>query len=227
MGFPDGPDRLPNMTQGTFDPRSTGIDLPSRRSTGLLNSMTPPETIDAHGNAVGSVADLVAGARALDQHAWETIFRRLHPRLTAYAGRSLDRESAQDAVSEAMTRAVDRIDTFTWDDSGFEGWLFGILRNVVRDTQRTRARALPRAASQFERPGDEASDGILAREEAAELTAAFARLAPAEREILELRVVAGLSADEIAITLGKRPGAVRTAQSRALAKLRSLLEETS
>ena len=227
MRFPDEAESLTNMTHDTFDPTIHRIDLLPTSTTGLLGRMTPPETVDAPGSAVGGVAELVPGARSLDQHAWETIFRRLHPRLTAYAGRSLDHESALDAVSETMTRAVDRIDSFTWDDSAFEGWLFGILRNVVRDTQRARARAVPRAASQFERPDHEPSVGLLAREEAAELTAAFARLSPSEREILELRVVAGLSADEIAITLGKRPGAVRTAQSRALAKLRSLLEETS
>ncbi len=215
---------LPNMTDDTHSP----IALQSSHATGLLRPVTGTDHTTADGAALrDDVASLVPGARALDQHAWECIFRQLHPRLSAYAGRSLDRESAQDAVSEAMTRAVDRIDTFTWDDSAFEGWLFGILRNVVRDTQRAHARSAPRAATQFERPGHEPSDGILAREEAAEITAAFARLSPSEREILELRVVAGLTADEIAITLGKRPGAIRTAQSRALAKLRNLMETTS
>jgi RNA polymerase sigma-70 factor (ECF subfamily) len=38
-----------------------------------------------------------------------------------------------------------------------------------------------------------------------------------------LRVVAGLSVHEVAAALGKRPGAIRTAQSRALAKLREEL----
>lgn len=223
MEFPETTDRDPDMTHDTSEHPRPRIDLLTHRPAGLLMGMSPSETTAAP----GSIAALVPGARSLDQHAWETIFRRLHPRLTAYAGRSLDHESALDAVSETMTRAVDRIDSFTWDDAAFEGWLFGILRNVVRDVQRAHARSVPRAASQFERPDHEASTGLLAREEAAELTAAFARLSPAEREILELRVVAGLSAEEIAVTLGKRPGAVRTAQSRALAKLRSLMEETS
>ncbi|MEI8000941.1 MAG: sigma-70 family RNA polymerase sigma factor [Actinomycetes bacterium] len=173
-----------------------------------------------------AIAALVPAVRALDQFAWETIFRQLYPRLMGYAGRGLGREAAQDAVSETMTRAVDRIGSFTWADDAFEAWIFGILRNVVHDAQRAHARSVGRHATQFERPDHEASAGLLAREETEELTAAFARLSPPEREILELRVVAGLSADEIAIALGKRPGAVRTAQSRALAKLRSFLEET-
>ena len=55
--------------------------------------------------------------------------------------------------------------------------------------------------------------------------AAFARLSPEEQELLELRVVAGLSSDGAASVLGKRPGAVRMAQARALGRLRVMMEE--
>jgi len=56
------------------------------------------------------------------------------------------------------------------------------------------------------------------------MRAAFALLSADERELLELRVVGGLSAEEVAAALGKRAGAVRTAQYRALAHLRRILE---
>ena len=42
-----------------------------------------------------------------------------------------------------------------------------------------------------------------------------------QREILVLRVVVGLTAEETAEAVGSTPGAVRVAQHRALAKLRS------
>jgi RNA polymerase sigma-70 factor, ECF subfamily len=44
--------------------------------------------------------------------------------------------------------------------------------------------------------------------------------------VLELRVIAGLTPEQTAVVLGKRPGAVRTAQSRALARLRKWVAET-
>ena len=53
--------------------------------------------------------------------------------------------------------------------------------------------------------------------------AAFALLPDRDRELLELRVVAGLSSDEVASILDMQPGAVRTAQARALDKLRAVL----
>ncbi len=44
-----------------------------------------------------------------------------------------------------------------------------------------------------------------------------------QREILLLRVVVGLSAEETAEAVGSTPGAVRVAQHRALARLRKTL----
>ncbi|MGH3816140.1 MAG: sigma factor-like helix-turn-helix DNA-binding protein, partial [Pseudonocardiaceae bacterium] len=45
-----------------------------------------------------------------------------------------------------------------------------------------------------------------------------------QREILVLRVVVGLSAEETAEAVGSTPGAVRVAQHRALGKLRNVLQ---
>lgn len=65
----------------------------------------------------------------------------------------------------------------------------------------------------------------VAREQAEHVRSAFARLSLDEQEVLELRVVAGLSSDGAAHVLGKKPGAVRMAQARALARLRVMMEE--
>jgi RNA polymerase sigma-70 factor (ECF subfamily) len=46
-----------------------------------------------------------------------------------------------------------------------------------------------------------------------------------QREILILRVVNGLSAEETAEAVGSTPGAVRVAQHRALARLRKAIAE--
>jgi RNA polymerase sigma-70 factor (ECF subfamily) len=131
-------------------------------------------------------------------------------------------------VSETMVRAVAKIDRFTWTAGGFEAWLFGILRHVVLDAQRAAGRRA-HVPIVLDHASDEPGplDHVLGDEEAAAVRAAFARLEPDEQELLELRVVSRLSAEEVASVIGKRPGAVRTAQSRALAKLRVLMEEVA
>ena len=62
--------------------------------------------------------------------------------------------------------------------------------------------------------------------EHAEILDAFARLSDRDREVLELRVVAGLTSEQVGAVLGMKPDAVRTAQSRALARLRRLVAES-
>ena len=168
---------------------------------------------------------LVARAAERDPDAWEMLYRRMHPRLLAYARRRLpSTDLAEDAVAETLARALDRIDAFTWQGAGFDAWLYGILRNVVRELQR---RITP--VDRPERPSDD--DGpeelALAGERAVNLRRAFRRLHVADRDLLELRVVGGLSAEATGEVLGKAAGAVRMAQHRALGRLRRAMEEVS
>jgi RNA polymerase sigma-70 factor (ECF subfamily) len=173
------------------------------------------------------------GLQRRDPDAWEALYRGMYTRLFAYARRRLgDDHSANDAVSETMARALDRIDGFRPQGAGLPGWLYGILRNVLRESYRAGARTtLPGL-------GDNEHDGVVGHEldplryvlrdeRANDVRAAFSRLSAADREVLELRVVGGLNADDVALALGKRAGAVRMAQSRALARLRDELQEVS
>jgi RNA polymerase sigma-70 factor (ECF subfamily) len=169
---------------------------------------------------------LVDRAGRSDPEAWEALYRRAYPGLMAYASRRLDTERARDAVAETMARAVARISRFEWRGGGFDAWLYGILRHVVIDAHRARGRdAGRRQAIDASRAGP--LDHVLAGEEARAVRAAFDRLGTEDQEILELRVVAGLSAEEVGKVLGKRAGAVRMAQSRALDRLRNELERRS
>ncbi len=167
--------------------------------------------------------ELVARAGRADPDAWEALYRRVYPGLLAYASRRLDRERARDAVAETMARAIAKIDRFEWRGGGFDAWLYGILRHVVLDAHRARGRdAARRERSEPRHAGP--LEHALDNEDAHEVRAAFGRLNADDRELLELRVVAGLTAEEVGEVLGKRPGAIRMAQSRALERLRRELE---
>ena len=52
---------------------------------------------------------------------------------------------------------------------------------------------------------------------------ALATLAPDQRDVLLLRVVADLTVEQVADALGKRPGAVKALQRRGVAALRRTL----
>jgi RNA polymerase sigma-70 factor (ECF subfamily) len=168
----------------------------------------------------------VDGARDGDPDAWELLYRNAHGRLWAYSSRHAGADMADDLVAETMSRAVAGIAGYRWGPSGFDAWLFGILRRVCADHHRRHFRDRDRPAPNPENDGSGPGEAIELAEEHAQIRTAFERLSPAEQELLELRVIAGLSSDDVARILGKRAGTVRTAQSRAVAHLRELLERS-
>jgi RNA polymerase sigma-70 factor (ECF subfamily) len=174
--------------------------------------------------AHGDVRSLVERAARGDPDAWERLYRRAHQRLFAYARRRLPADAAEDAVSETMLRAINRIDSFTWRGAGFDAWLYGILRHVVLEAYRRNGHERHALEAPVEHvPGP--LDGIVERERGAQVRAAFDRLPADDQELLELRVVAGLSATAVGAVLGRRPGSVRMAQSRAVGRLRTAYRE--
>ena len=190
-----------------------------------MRNWTAPTDDGAADQGLGE-RERAEAAKRHDADAWEAIYRAVYPRLRSYVDRRVGRDLGEDLVNETMTRAVASIDRFEWGPAGIDGWLFGIARRVTADhlrRQEREHRAMARVAPDLDSAGPE--EGLEADEDAAALRRGFAGLSADERELLELRVVAGLSAAQVAAVLGKRPGAVRTAQSRALAHLRQRLEQ--
>ena len=177
----------------------------------------------------GGERRLVDRARRGDPDAWELLYRRAYPRLVAYARRRLaTHEQAEEAVSETMVRAMDTIGRYRPGPSGIDAWLFGITRNVVLETYRAgaRQRATDPAglAARSLAGGPDPEHAVLEAEERVLLVRAFDRLSAQDRDLLELRVVVGLDAEQVGRLTGRRAGAVRMAQSRALARLRAELQ---
>jgi RNA polymerase sigma-70 factor, ECF subfamily len=174
---------------------------------------------------------LVDAAAIGDDAAWEAPYRALYPRLRVFFVRRIGAEQADDAIGETMMRAVASIDRFQWTDAGFDGWVFGIARHVAVDHHRGQDRVrryhhISRMFSGSKTDGTPPVDQeLVIGDDQTLIRGLFAKLTPAEQEVLELRVIAGLSAEQVGELLGHRAGAVRTAQSRALAHLRELMAQ--
>ncbi len=172
---------------------------------------------------------VIEAARAGDEAAWETLYRSIYPKLHAFLSRRVGIEQAEDVLAETMSRAVAGINSFTLGPSGFDGWVFGIARHVVVDHHREKVKRRSEAmvgshlTAELSYPVDTA-DRLVLGDDYELIRRLFSRLDQSDQELLELRVIAGLSAEQTAAVLKKRPGAVRTAQSRALGRLRQLME---
>lgn len=173
----------------------------------------------------------LAGLVARDPDAWEALYRRLYPRLRAYMYRRVGPEHAEDGVSETMARAVKGIGRYRPASAGLDGWVFGIARRTAADHHRKRLRHRRQDSTAAAMEAAPSSGGVeepvTRAEDHVELRRAFERMPDGDRELLELRVLAGLSVEEVAAALGRRPGAIRTAQTRALQRLRRLMEAES
>lgn len=165
-------------------------------------------------------ARLVAAALA-DRSAFAALYRRYVDPIYRYTYHRLGaREQAEDATSQIFLKALTALPTHRTDRS-FRSWLFTIAHNVVTDCYRARKpqdplALVPEPIDSRGSPEDEA----IARVEQDELHRMLEQLSVDQRRILELRL-AGLNSAEIAQVLGKSQGAVKVAQSRAIARLRA------
>jgi RNA polymerase sigma-70 factor (ECF subfamily) len=111
----------------------------------------------------------------------------------------------------------------------FLAFVYGIAAHKVADAHRAAARnrseptdVVPERFSAEVGPEQMALDG----EAAERMNGLLAVLPEKQREILILRVVVGMSAEETAEAVGSTAGAVRVAQHRALARLKTEIMAT-
>jgi RNA polymerase sigma-70 factor (ECF subfamily) len=181
---------------------------------------------------LGDDAELTAAVLAAqdgDETAFRSVYRAVHPRLLGYTRTLVGEADAEDVTSEAWLQIARDLARFTGDADRFRGWAARIARNRALDHIRMRGRRPVAFADESELAGwaaesDTAGEAI----EALATGTAFSLIAQLPRDQAEavvLRVVVGLDAKSAAQTLGKRPGAVRTAAHRGLRRLAELLGE--
>jgi len=121
------------------------------------------------------------------------------------------------AVFEALPRFRDR-------GTPFAAFVYRIAANKVADSFRAARRAAAvRPIETMQEPADDQWDpercAVIA-DMSRRMLRLLDDLSDTQREIVVLRVAAGLSAEEVGEVLGKTAAAVRMAQSRALTRLR-------
>ncbi|MEV0745241.1 RNA polymerase sigma factor [Streptomyces sp. NPDC050273] len=178
------------------------------------------------GDDAGLTAAVLA-AQDGDEDAFRTVYRAVQPRLLGYIRTLVGDPDAEDVASEAWLQIARDLDRFSGDADRFRGWAARIARNRALDHLRMRGRRPAIGGDETELSGKPA--GSDTADEAIEALATgrtmslIAQLPQDQAEAVVLRVVVGLDAKSAAQTLGKRPGAVRTAAHRGLKRLAELL----
>jgi RNA polymerase sigma factor (sigma-70 family) len=178
--------------------------------------------------AAGASADseLITRARRGEFGAFEELVRRYEATAVRVASVVCGSAGAEDAVQEGFIRVFRSLDRFD-DRRPFRPWLLRIVVNVAKNRVRAdqrHAHLVLRAPSEPDTSADAGIDSVLAAERRAALAAALARLPERDRVVLACRWFEGMSEQEIATTLGVRPGTVKSRLSRAMTRLRGELE---
>ncbi|MFJ8850170.1 RNA polymerase sigma factor [Streptomyces sp. NPDC102437] len=179
---------------------------------------------------LGDDAELTAAVLAAqdgDEDAFRTVYRAVQPRLLGYIRTLVGEPDAEDVASESWLQIARDLDRFSGDADRFRGWAARIARNRALDHLRMRGRrpAIGGDESELsERPAEsDTADEAMEALATGRTMSLIAQLPQDQAEAVVLRVVVGLDAKGAAQTLGKRPGAVRTAAHRGLKRLAELL----
>ena len=200
--------------------------------------------------AAGADADLVARLRAGDEATVSRLVNRWSPAMLRVARSFVDSpQSAEDVVQDAWLGMLSGLATFE-GRSSLRTWVFTILVNRAKSRRAREARTVPRPlpGAQDERATDEWSTGpggeapriwssigvtscsdrtpesvALSREVLLELDRALPALRPRQRQVVMMRDVFGMSAEEVCAVLGVSPAHQRVLLHRARVILRAAL----
>lgn len=162
-------------------------------------------------------------ARSGAEWAWRRLYEDLAPIVLRYL-RSRGAADPEDLTGDVFLQVVRRLNQFQGGEADFRAWVVTIAHRRSIDAFRSRSR----------RPVDPLDNDILTSTAGTvdvqvealnnlatgELMTVLAQLSQDQRDVLFLRILAGLSIAEVATATGKSPGAVKSLQARAIGALR-------
>ena len=172
-----------------------------------------------------SEPELIELARQFDQHALAQIYDTYSPGLYRYSMRRLsDPAVAEDCVAETFSRFLQALKARRGPQSFLQAFLYRIAHNWIVDHYR-RVPLQPQELTDEhldENADPEKDAGRRIQNES--LRMAMTKLTPDQQQVIALKYLEGWENEEIARTLNKPVGAVKSLQHRALAALEKILD---
>ena len=170
---------------------------------------------------------ILAAAQAGAEWAWTRIYTDHAGRLLGYL-RIRGASDPENLVGEVFLQLARNLGGFQGSEENFRSWLFTVAHHRLLDERRAARRRPTVPVAEIDEPtiapGDATADAALAAVGTDRVRELLGHLVPAQREVLLLRIVGGLTVAEIAGAIGKNEGAVKALQRRGLEALRRMLE---
>lgn len=178
------------------------------------------------GTLMNSSADLVTRVCAGDAEAFRLIFERYsRPVISFIFDMVNDRSLAEELTQETFVRAYKAIHTMR-RETKLSTWLFGIARNVARESLRARARAVNHIELTHKSVMDLSDnkpvpvEGVLSKELNDVIRRSLSALDEDKRLVFTLKVLHQCSYEEIAEITGFSLAKLKTDLHRARAEMR-------
>src|SRR5579883_715122 len=176
-------------------------------------------------------ADLARRLRARDPRVMAALYDRYGKLAYSLIFRIVrDGAAAEDLVQETFLRVWNRAHSFDAGRGALGPWILAVARNRAIDHIRSRDGRMAAAAVDLDRMENHPlfarlEDSALSLDRSRRLKAAFAKLPPRHREVIELAYFEGLSQTEMAERMNQPLGTVKTWVRAALKALREELAE--
>ena len=171
-----------------------------------------------------ALTDLAPGDQDAGSSGFSAVYRTYASQVLGYlTARGV--EDPEAAMQEVFLAVLPRLGTTHGGSAGLRTLIFSVAQARMVDDHRRQSRTparLPFEPELDQREDSSAEAEALERISPQEVLALLDGLPGEQREVLSLRLVAGLTVEQAAQTLGKSPGAVKQLQRRALGKLREL-----
>ncbi|MCO4256003.1 RNA polymerase sigma factor [Pseudarthrobacter cellobiosi] len=169
-----------------------------------------------------ALTDDVMRARARDPELFSIVYRTYAPQVLGYlTARGV--EDPEAAMQEVFLTVLPRLQRVTGGVAGLRTFVFSVAHARMVDDHRRQQRTPIKLPFEPELDGREESSAeaeVLQRISPQEVADLLNELPDEQREVLSLRLVAGLTVDQVAAVMGKSAGAVKQLQRRALIRLR-------
>ncbi|MGV8858120.1 RNA polymerase sigma factor [Rhodoglobus sp.] len=173
-------------------------------------------------------AALLAAAQAGAGWGSTTLWIEYSPAVTAFLTARGSREP-EDLTSEVFLDVFERLPQFIGNESQFRSFVFSVAYRRLVDEFRKRARrgeSVEWNADHDSNSAPSAEEEVLSRLQDETTLSLLNSLPTDQRDVMVLRIVADLTVAQIATVIGKRPGAVKALQRRALERLRKKVSPT-
>ena len=167
-----------------------------------------------------SFDSVLEAAKSGAEWAWAALYRDLAGPVTGYLA-SRGAPEPEDTASEVFLNVARGILRFSGDEASFRSWVFVIAHRQLIDDRRARRRrpVVTELTPGLEGEGGNSEGEAIEHLVTEELRIAFEELTEDQRDVLALRMIGGLTSQQTAEVMGKRIGAIKALQRRAVVAL--------